>query len=471
MTTETDHPPARMQAAYGAGGIANGIFSNGLSFFLLVYYNLVIGLPAETVGLALSIALIFDAVSDPLVGYLSDNTRAKSGKRHPYLYLSVVPVAVLFWLIWNPPESLDPTGQFWFLLGTTIALRLSMTLYDVPHNAMVPELTTDYNARTLLAGHKVSVSWISGQIMVIAMYVVWLVPTDTMPYGILNQAGYQEAGLVGAIGLAIAILVSAIGLRPWQHRMRDISHDATRSPKGFFTQFRAAAGLPSLRAIFVSSAVYAMGAGIGAALWTYLMSFYWALSSNQTALILLANLVGALIAGVFVKSMSARDNKKSDAIRLSVLSTIVGAAPYLLRHWGLFPENGSDALIYVLFVHGVIQVGLIVWTTALLTSMTADVVELGLHQNGFQNEGIITAAITFILKAGTAGGLAISGVFLAYVGFPERPGMGNVTPEILTSLGWNFAWLTVLIYVGSIIPLLFYRIDKSQFEKLVTARN
>ena len=207
--------------------------------------------------------------------------------------------------------------------------------------------------------------------------------------------------------------------------MQEIVHEPTRTPRGFFAQFGAAAGLPSLRAIFLSSAVYAVGSGVGAALWTYLMSFFWELSSDQTALILFANLIGAVIAGVLVKSVAKRSNKKSDAIWLSIFSLVVGSAPYLLRYWGMFPENGTTMLIGVLFAHGVIQVGLIVWTSSLLTSMTADVVELGLHRNGFQNEGIITAAITFILKAGTAGGLAVSGVFLALTGFPDNPGRGN----------------------------------------------
>ena len=163
MGVHSESPSLKMQAAYGVGGIANGIFSNGLSFFLLIYYNLVIGMPAETVGLALAIALLFDAVSDPVVGYLSDNTRARAGKRLPYLYLSVIPVSVLFWLIWNPPETLSDASQFWFLLTTTIALRLAMTLYDVPHNAMVPELTSDYNGRTVLAGHRCRPRGFSGR--------------------------------------------------------------------------------------------------------------------------------------------------------------------------------------------------------------------------------------------------------------------------------------------------------------------
>ncbi|WP_170423675.1 MFS transporter [Ruegeria arenilitoris] len=468
MNTKTDAPSARMQLFYGAGGVANGILTNGLSFFLLIYYNLVIGLPAETVGLALSIALIFDAISDPLVGYLSDNTRSRAGKRHPFIYLAIIPIALLYWFIWNPPETLTTENQqFWFLLITTILLRTAMTLFDVPHNAMVPELTKDYGGRTTLSGLKVSIGWIAGQIMVIAMYVIWLVPTDTMPYGILNQAGYQQAGFVGAVIIALAIAFSALGTRRWQDRMIDISHDATYSASGFFKQSIAAFKLPALRAIFISSAIYAVGAGIGAALWTYLTSFFWELNNDQISLILIANLIGALIGGVTIGLISRSGDKKASAIILSILSAVVGAAPYLLREIGFFPANGTELLIWLLFAHGILQIVLIVWTTALLTSMTADVVELGMSQNGFQNEGIITSVITFVLKAGTAGGLAASGVFLAFVGFPEAPDQSNLTAEVTRALGWNYACLTLVVYMASVIALMFYRLDKSQFDELL----
>ncbi|MBT8171007.1 MFS transporter [Falsiruegeria litorea] len=168
-----------------------------------------------------------------------------------------------------------------------------------------------------------------------------------------------------------------------------------------------------------------------------------------------------------IKTVSNRDNKKSAAIKLSVLSTIVGVGPYLLRHFDLFPANGTEMLLYALLIHGVLQVGLIVATTSLMTSMTADVVEVGLHHSGYQNEGIITASITFVLKAGTAGGLAISGAFLGLIGFPTAPDQSNLTPEIISGLGYNYALLTMVVYVLSIIALFFYRIDKQQFENLV----
>jgi len=460
----------RNRWAYGCGGIAGGLYSNGVSYFLLVYYNQVIGLPAELAGLALSVALLFDAVSDPFVGFLSDNSRSRWGKRHPFMYASVVPLMVHFWLIWNPPETLETDFQiFLFLLAVTIGLRFSMTLFDVPHNALVPEITSDYHARTRIAGSKVSAGWISGQIMVIAMYVVWLVPTESMPYGILNQKGYQDAGLFSAIGIGLAVLISAIGLHHLIPKLKDSAHARSKSPAEFYRQFAAALKVPSLRAILMSSVAYAVAAGIGAALWTYLMSYYWELTNTQITLILVSNLIGALLASVTFKFRVTNSDKKRVAIELSLISVVIGALPYLLRYLGAFPANGSDVLIAILFVHGIAQVGLIVWTSSVLTSMTADVVEAGIVDHGYQNEGIITSVITFVLKAGTAGGLAVSGVLLASISFPQSAGVSNLTAEIVSDLGITYAVVTAVLYLVSVWFLTFYRIDRASQEGLVDA--
>lgn len=318
-TNQTSGLSFKSRAFYGAGGIANGVYSNGLSFFLLLYFNQVIGLSAELTGLALAIALLVDAISDPLVGFLSDNTNAKSGRRHPYLYLAILPIAILYWLIWNPPASLAGQEQlFFFLVAVTVGLRLAMTLYDVPHNAMIPEMTSSYTERTRLAGIKVSATWISGQFMVIAMYLIWLVPTEEMPYGILNKAGYQEAGLVSAILIAIAIFITATGLRSFIPAFSKSTHTKSVSAGNFGRQLGGALKVPSLRAILLSATANAVAVGISSALWTYLMSYYWELTSDQIALILVSNLIGAIIASLTFRNKFT--SREKNVWRLSSFS-------------------------------------------------------------------------------------------------------------------------------------------------------
>ena len=91
--------------AYGFGSAAFGIKDAGLQIFLLMFYTQIVGVPAPLVGLALTIALVLDAISDPIVGYWSDNFRSKWGRRHPFMYASAIPVAVTYFLLWTPPRG------------------------------------------------------------------------------------------------------------------------------------------------------------------------------------------------------------------------------------------------------------------------------------------------------------------------------------------------------------------------------
>ena len=93
--------------AYGFGSVAFGVKNNGFDYFFLIFYSQVMGVSAYLVSLALLIALVFDALSDPLIGYLSDNTRSRWGRRHPYMYAAAMPVALGYYFVWNPPASLS----------------------------------------------------------------------------------------------------------------------------------------------------------------------------------------------------------------------------------------------------------------------------------------------------------------------------------------------------------------------------
>ena len=155
--------------AFGASGTAGGFISNGIAYFLLIYYSQVVGLDPALAGFALLLALVFDAVSDPLVGRWSDRIRTRLGRRHPFLYASVLPVAVCYYCLWVPP-AVSEAGLFAWLLAFTIGLRLSLTMHTVPFNALLPELAPDYDDRTRLMNYSVSAAWFFGTLISVAMY-------------------------------------------------------------------------------------------------------------------------------------------------------------------------------------------------------------------------------------------------------------------------------------------------------------
>ena len=133
--------PISTKVLYGFGSMAFGIKDNAFAYFLLFVYVQVFGLSPDLAGLAILLMLVFDAISDPLVGYFSDNTRTKWGRRHPYIYLSALPVCVSFFVLWIPPLDLSQSELFMYLLFVGIFIRTAITFYEIPSTALGPELS------------------------------------------------------------------------------------------------------------------------------------------------------------------------------------------------------------------------------------------------------------------------------------------------------------------------------------------
>ncbi|MEL7103672.1 MAG: MFS transporter, partial [Pseudomonadota bacterium] len=148
--------------AFGVGGAAGGIKNNGFDYVLLLFYSQILGLPGWWVAGAIWIALIIDAVSDPVVGYWSDNLRSKLGRRHPFLYAAAIPVAIAYFFVWNPPTGLEDSSLFAWLLTLTIIVRVGYTLFEVPSLSLAAELSQDYDVRTMLMSYRYFFAWIGG---------------------------------------------------------------------------------------------------------------------------------------------------------------------------------------------------------------------------------------------------------------------------------------------------------------------
>jgi Na+/melibiose symporter-like transporter len=118
--------------AYGIGSVAFGVKNNGFDYFFLIFYSQVMGVSAYLVSLAIMIALMVDALSDPLIGYLSDNTRSRWGRRHPFMYAAAAPAAVAYYFVWNPPVGLEGDALFPYIVTIAVLVRTLITVYEIP---------------------------------------------------------------------------------------------------------------------------------------------------------------------------------------------------------------------------------------------------------------------------------------------------------------------------------------------------
>ncbi len=448
---------------YGFGSVAFGVKDNGFSYFLLIYYNQVMGLPAATVGLAIMVALVVDAFLDPIVGQISDNWRSRWGRRHPFMYAAAVPVAVSYLLLWNPPRGWSHQALFFYLIGVAVLIRSFITLYEIPSSALAAELTTEYDERTRLLSYRYLFGWIGGLTMYFSALRFFLVPARGQSTGQLNPLGYAHYGLAAAALMLFAILVSAMGT----HRQIPYLREAPRRKVSLAKL--AAEMLETLRhrsflVILIASIFNAMAIGLGFSINLYFQTFFWELQADQIANFTFSSLAAALFAFTAAAHISRRFGKKPAAMTLILVSMLMTIAPICLRLVGLFPVNGSGWLFPLLFAINTVALALGIIGQIMFSSMIADVTEDSELRTGRRQEGLFFAAAAFVAKAVTGLGIFASGLMLAVIHFPEGARPGQVTQAVVRDLGLVYVPSLLGLYGLAVLILSGYRITRASHE-------
>lgn len=447
---------------YGLGSVAFGIKDNGFQTVLLIFYNQVVGLPPALVGLAIMIALVADAVLDPVIGLVSDNLRTPWGRRHPLMYASALPLALSYLLLWRPPQG-SQTTLFLYLLGVSVLVRAFVSLYEAPSAALAPELTTDYGERTALSGYRVFFAWFGGLAMSFLAFTVFLKPGPGHPVGQLNPEGYLRYGVTSALVMGTTILVSAIGTHG---RIRTLRAPPAERLGAFQILREAAAAVrnPSLLALLVATLFSAAATGLAFSMSLYFYTFFWGLTSVQISLFVVNNLASALLA-VGLARAAARRDKRRGSIVLLLMGLALSSAPLALRLAGAFPPNGSPLLFPLLLVFSLFGLAGMIAASITGASMMADVVEDEELRSGRRSEGLFFALSAFVTKAVSGLGVFLSSAVLALVRFPAHAVPGAVDPAIIRNLALVYLPLTLGLFLPTAVSLAAYRITRTSHEE------
>ena len=245
---------------FGIGQIAEGVKGRSLALLLLFYYQQVLGLPAWMGGLALFVATLFDAITDPIAGFVSDGWRSKWGRRHPFMYASAFILPAFFFLNLCPPEDLGTWGLFSWLMVLSILTNGAMTLYHVPHIALGAELTEDFEERTAVVGFRIFFG-VGGALLVAASMSYFFIASETYPDGRLNPEGYAPFAVACAVVIFATIFLSAAGT----HSQIPYLPVPPQKPEKFrflrvFEEIIQALKNPSFRFLFIGVLIiYVMG--------------------------------------------------------------------------------------------------------------------------------------------------------------------------------------------------------------------
>ncbi|MBC7767724.1 MAG: MFS transporter [Phycisphaerales bacterium] len=465
MTAKTA-PSLWTKLAYGFGAVAYGVKDNGFSFFLLLFYSQVIGLDARLVGTAITIALIFDALNDPIVGYWSDNLRSKWGRRHPFMYASAIPVAASYFLLWAPPEGWSDTALFWYLLVLSVLIRTFITFYETPSAALAAELSSDYDQRSSLISYRHYFGWTGGNAMSVLMFAA-LFPafaTAAIPSGQFNRDAYELYGQIASGLIFAAIVISALGTHSRIATLRSPPPKRRMTLAAVFREITETLGNRSFIGLFIAAMFGAIAAGLASALTFYLLTYFWGFSEEQIGLIVIGVFASAILGSLLAPLATRTIGKKRGAIVIGLIAFIGSPLPIALQLFGLLPDN-PDFIFWFVFVTGVLDVGLIICFSILFASMIADLVEQSELKTGRRAEGLFFSAATFIRKMVQGVGVLVAGFVLSVAGFPSGAAPANVSDDAVWRLGAYYVPTILVLWLAMIAVISTYKLERKDHEQ------
>ncbi|HEY2048079.1 MAG TPA: MFS transporter [Caulobacteraceae bacterium] len=466
MTAEATGDGARpltsgIRIAYGSGSLAHGLAYSGLAGGVLpIFFNQVLGIPPLLVGTVIMISLIADGIADPLIGRFSDRLQTRFGRRHPFMYAAALPAGLLFALLWNPPAGLSAPALMGLSLVVLAAVRIAVSMYEIPSNALTAELTPNYDQRTLLQAHR----WFF-QVIGLALGSLTLQEVFIGSHGVLYRAGYARWGLAAAVGVVAFITVSALGT---QARVRDLPPRPT-TPRQTLGQaareIRSTLANRSLLALMLSGLLSGVAQGVIIGLSIYIYNHFWNLSPRQYGILIPLHSVGSIAAVFLAPRLASRFGKKPTMISLFIGAVAMQAGPLFLRLIGVMPPNGSPWIMPILAVDGVLTSALGIMGYIIAGSMVADIVEDAAVKSGTRSEGLLYAAYGLLPKFTGGLGAFLTGVLLQIVHFPAHAARGTVDPHIMRHLVMIFLPGTVFLNICAISALGLYRIDRRAHER------
>ena len=435
---ESTKPPLTrgIKVSYGVGQAAEGIKNAAFNVFVFFYYTQVLGLPTVYTGIAIGIALAVDSITDPLIGSLSDNWQGSNGRRHPFLYVSILPLGLFFIGLFNPPELQEFTLFLW-LTVFSVGTRAMMTLYYVPHVSLGAELSEDFNERTEVVAYRYFFSYVGGILTYIIGFVVYFPDTQ------FNVEAYAPFGLTLSLLMMASILITALGTkRRIPHlpasRINRESVSILRVLHKTLLEIRSALTNRSFRWLFAGVLIVFAMVGVDNALNLHMNTYFWELQGGGNLFFFAATPVGALIGTALASPLTRWFDKKPSVIIGTLCWALCQVIPVVLRLLGWFPENGTSELLYSLIVIKFIQGLGVVQALIAFNSMVADVVDEHELITGLRQEGIFFSSVSFSNKMTSGIGTVAAGFALALIDWPTGAAVqtaADIAPETIAWLG------------------------------------
>ena len=416
---ETD-TTARHRTAYATGHAVISAKNMLFHFVFLFFFVQVKGIDEGLVMAATVLAIVIDAVSDPVMGQISDNTRSRFwGRRHGWILLSSVPTAAALVLLFSPPAGMSGTALFARMATFMIATRILITGYTVPYFALAADMSSHYDERTSIVGIRTIGEQVFNLLVFVLAFLVFLPDREGLEDGMLYEPGYAPLVLtLGVIGVVAALVMTA---GTWDKRAATQPRNWERGAPwhSAFGQLASTMRLAEFRTLTLGFsllvALYSTISQLSLFVGVYLWQF------DQTAKFV-TSIIPVLViipAALFAGWLSRRRDKRSAVLWLTWTFGISFSVPFVLYLAGLTPPIGTHALLLLVALTSGLGYAGMVGSLILSYSMMADVSDMVTLREGRKREALLFAAFTFANKLAFAIGLVVATLGLQLIDLPK----------------------------------------------------
>ena len=461
ITAAKDKVPLGQKSAFGAGQLVLNLLPGSLAifmFFLLTAF----GMDPFLAGLLGGLPRIFDAVTDPVMGFISDNTASKYGRRRPYIFVGAILSGLFFMLLWQLDETNSSIYNFWYFLIMSMVFLIGNTMYATPLVGLGYEMTSDYNERTRLMAFGQTM----GQIAWMIVPWFWVIIADPSLFESQAVGVRQLSIIVGFICIVLGVLPGIFC------RGIDASNMGNREKITFSTLLsnvvalfkgiaQVAKNAPFMRLCGATFLVF-NGFQMVASFSFFIIVFYMFNGSYEMAGTWPAwfSTVTAMVTAFAIIPIISWMASKWGKRKAFIISTAISIVGYCIKWWAFDPENP-----FLLFMPIPLMAFGLGGLFTLMMSMTADVCDLDELNNGMpRKEGTFGAIYWWMVKLGQALALVLGGLVLKLVGFDG--GAATQAAETMTNLRIADIVIPSVTAGLAILVMLGYDLSEERARKI-----
>lgn len=405
------------KVSFGAGSLVNNLLPGALGVFMFFLVT-AFGMDPFLAGLLGGIPRFYDAITDPIMGYISDNTQSKFGRRRIYIFAGAILSGLLFIILWQLDPSKGQNYNFWYFLVVSLLYLTGNTIFATPLIALGYEMTSDYNERTRLMGFSQTIGQFAW--MIVPWFWVLIANPNLFPSQVegVHKLSVIVGGICIILGVLPAIFCKELNITNLDKRNKiSFSSIITIFKDLIGNMIKVSSNKPFLRLCGATFLVF-NGFQIVSSFSYFIIVFYlfngdYGLAGNWPAWFsTISAIATAFLVIPIITWMSNRWGKR----QAFVISTLISIIGYILKWWGFSPVNPWLMFLPIPFMSFGIG-GLF----TLMMSMTADVCDLDELRNGMpRREGTFGAIYWWMVKLGQALAMVLGGLILKMVGFDQN---------------------------------------------------